>query len=114
MFEGDQEISLFVPGRLCLFGEHSDWAGEYGLHRGFCLVTGTDQGLSAETRPDDSFVIETLIPDQHGRPSGRTRQMVCPWNAETLLEAAKDQGEFFRYCAGVAYQLFSHRKVTGG
>ena len=20
-------IELFVPGRLCLFGEHSDWAG---------------------------------------------------------------------------------------
>lgn len=22
-------INLFVPGRLCLFGEHSDWAGKY-------------------------------------------------------------------------------------
>ena len=22
-------ISLFVPGRICLFGEHSDWAGMY-------------------------------------------------------------------------------------
>jgi hypothetical protein len=20
---------VFVPGRLCLFGEHSDWAGQY-------------------------------------------------------------------------------------
>ena len=20
---------IFVPGRLCLFGEHSDWAGKY-------------------------------------------------------------------------------------
>ena len=20
---------LFVPGRLCLFGEHTDWAGHY-------------------------------------------------------------------------------------
>ena len=25
-----ERIELFVPGRLCLFGEHSDWAG---LHR---------------------------------------------------------------------------------
>ena len=24
-----QKIELFVPGRLCLFGEHSDWAGKY-------------------------------------------------------------------------------------
>jgi len=22
-------IKLFVPGRLCLFGEHTDWAGHY-------------------------------------------------------------------------------------
>jgi galactokinase len=24
-----QEKELFVPGRLCILGEHSDWAGEY-------------------------------------------------------------------------------------
>ena len=22
-------MKLFVPGRLCLFGEHTDWAGHY-------------------------------------------------------------------------------------
>ena len=22
-------LELFVPGRLCLFGEHTDWAGKY-------------------------------------------------------------------------------------
>ena len=22
---------IFVPGRVCLFGEHSDWAAEYGI-----------------------------------------------------------------------------------
>jgi len=35
-----QLVELFVPGRLCLFGEHSDWAADYGIHRGFCIVTG--------------------------------------------------------------------------
>ena len=24
-----KEVDLFVPGRLCLFGEHTDWAGMY-------------------------------------------------------------------------------------
>lgn len=24
-----EELELFVPGRLCILGEHSDWAGEY-------------------------------------------------------------------------------------
>ena len=108
------EIPLFVPGRLCLFGEHSDWAAEYGLHRGFCLVTGTDQGLSAVAGPSESFTVETLIPDSNGRPSGRRRQMSCPYEAETLSQAARDQDEFFRYAAGVAYEMSSRLNVPGG
>ena len=114
MTEDSQQVSLFVPGRLCLFGEHSDWAAEYGLHRGFCLVIGTDQGLSAAAKRADSFIVETLIADKDGRPTGRKRQMSCPWRAETLAEAAKDQDEFFRYAAGVAYQLCGHKDLTGG
>jgi galactokinase len=27
--EDEGAIELFVPGRLCILGEHSDWAGEY-------------------------------------------------------------------------------------
>ncbi len=103
---------LFVPGRLCLFGEHSDWAAEHGLHNGYCLVIGTDQGLSAAAKTSDRFTIETLLPDAQGRPTGRTRQMSCPWQEDMLLESAKDQDEFFRYCAGVAHQVFS--RVGGG
>ena len=44
----DKKLKLFVPGRLCLFGEHSDWAS---LHRvmnasiipGHAIVTGVEQ-----------------------------------------------------------------------
>lgn len=28
----DSPFELFVPGRLCLFGEHSDWAGHFRRH----------------------------------------------------------------------------------
>ena len=110
----DNNVTLFVPGRLCLFGEHSDWAAQYGLHRGFCLVIGTDQGLRAIARPSEKFSVGTLLPDMDGRPTGRTRRMSCPWDADTLLEAAKDEDEFFRYCAGVAYELRTEAGVTGG
>jgi len=113
MAKENRESSLFVPGRLCLFGEHSDWAAEYGLHRGLCMVIGTDQGLSAVARQSDTFVVETLIPDANGRPTGRKRQMSCPWQAETLTQAAKDPDEFFRYAAGVAYELCTRQKVSG-
>jgi len=109
-----QATTISTPGRLCLFGEHSDWAADYGVHRGFCIVTGTDQSLSAVVRPSDRFVVETRLPDNLGRPSGRTRQMSCVWQAETLLAAAKDETEFFRYCAGVAYQVLTRMNVSDG
>jgi len=99
---------------LCLFGEHSDWAAEYGIHKGFCIVTGTDQALSAVAGPSNRFVVETQLPDELGRPSGRARQMSCLWEAQTLLKAAKDETEFFRYCAGVAYQIMTKWKNTKG
>jgi galactokinase len=114
MKDATKESRLFVPGRLCLFGEHSDWAAEYGVHKGYCLVIGTDQGLQAAAAPSEEFSVMTQLPDSSGRPSGRARQMNCRWDADTLLSAAKDDNEFFRYCAGVAYELMSRPGVTGG
>ena len=108
------EHNLFVSGRLCLFGEHSDWAAEFGRHRGFCLVIGTDQGLAAVARESDSLRIETEVPDTLGRPSGRRRQMECAWQADALLTTAQDREEFFRYCAGVAHEMFARPGVRGG
>ncbi|UCG60027.1 MAG: hypothetical protein JSU70_10995 [Phycisphaerales bacterium] len=110
----NKSIKLSVPGRLCLFGEHSDWAADYGIHRGFCIVIGTDQSISAVAEPSDRFVVETQLPDSLGRPSGRTRQMRCPWTADHLLAAAKDQTEFFRHCAGVAFEILNRLEVPGG
>jgi galactokinase len=108
-----EAVELFVRGRLCLFGEHADWAAEFGLHRGFCLVIGTDQGLAARARPADGFTVETAVSSAN-RLTDRKRKMVCPWEKDALLEAARDREEFFRYCAGVAYQLFSKKGVEGG
>jgi galactokinase len=105
---------LFVPGRLCLFGEHSDWAADYGIHRGYCIVTGTDQGITASATPGDRFVVETILPDTSSESNCRIRQMSCPWKAESLLAAARDETEFFRYCAGVAYEGLTRLKISNG
>jgi galactokinase len=107
------DISLFVPGRLCLLGEHSDWAAQHGLYKGYCLVIGTDQGLNAQARPADRFVVETRLPDPDGRIGDRTRQMSAAWDLPTLTAAAQDQDEFFRYCAGVAAVMFERHGVGG-
>jgi galactokinase len=104
---------LFVPGRLCLFGEHSDWAGRYrsaepSLAPGFCLVVGTDQGLRAEVEARSAaFEIESELPD--GTRIGPFR---VPATA-AALEAAARAGGFFAYAAGTAAELLA-RGAPGG
>ena len=49
-------MKLFVPGRICLFGEHSDWAGGYRrinaeIEKGFTIISGTNHGVYAEVKP---------------------------------------------------------------
>ena len=51
---------LFVPGRLCLFGEHSDWAGHYrtmnaDIVQGAAIVTGIEQGILADVEKSPVF-----------------------------------------------------------
>ena len=47
-------MKLFVPGRICLFGEHSDWAGGYrrlnaDIEKGYTLIcAGMDVDRLAE------------------------------------------------------------------
>ena len=53
-------IKLFVPGRLCLFGEHTDWAGHYrtmnaDIQAGAAIVTGIEQGIYAEVEKSNVF-----------------------------------------------------------
>ena len=106
-------MELFVPGRLCLFGEHSDWAGGWRRARpelapGACLVTGTDQGLYATAeRADGVLEIESRLAG--GERHGPAR---IPARADAL-DAAARSGEFFRYAAGVAAELVERFGVGG-
>ena len=57
-----ETVDLFVPGRLCLFGEHSDWAGGFRRFNkeivpGRTLVLGTPQGLAARVKVSDELVV---------------------------------------------------------
>ncbi len=106
-------FSLFVPGRLCLFGEHSDWAGKYrsmnsALVPGEAIVTGTEQGIYATVEKSEDFEMscsaESLLKVWH--------DFQCPMNAEALKEVARS-GSFFSYCAGVASYMLEWYKVGG-
>jgi len=106
-------MKIFVPGRICLFGEHSDWAGGYrrinaSLEKGFTLITGTNQGIYAEVKPHPTKLI------LHASLSDGTRKgsFELPMEKEALLAEA-EKGGFFSYAAGVAYQVLTHYRVHG-
>lgn len=106
-------MKIFVPGRMCLFGEHSDWAGGYrrinaDIEKGYTLITGTDQGIYAEVEPHPTTLILTST-----TPDGETHgPHEIPMEPRPLLEAAQGGG-FWSYAAGVAYQILTHYHVRG-
>ena len=111
--ENESHYQLRQGGRLCLFGEHSDWAAGFGLHRGYCIVVGTDQGMDADACAADEFRVETRLATESDQGGQRSRLMYCDWQDDTLLESARDEGEFFRYCAAVAYEMKTRLGVGG-
>lgn len=105
------QVTLFVPGRLCLFGEHSDWAGVYRLWNadivpGHALVTGIDQGITATARPSDGFSIDYLCPCADAQP------FFCPMDP-ALLTAEAQKGGYDSYVAGVAAFMAENYPVGG-
>jgi UTP-glucose-1-phosphate uridylyltransferase/mevalonate kinase len=106
-------MKIFVPGRICLFGEHSDWAGGYRrfnaeIEKGFTLLTGTDQGIYAEVQPHPNALVLTST-TQDGEKLGPRE---IPMEASALLEEAQ-QGGYWSYAAGVAYQILTNYQVRG-
>ena len=106
-------MKIFVPGRICLVGEHSDWAGGYRrinaqIEQGYTLITGTDQGIYAEVSAHPtSLVLSSTTPD--GQRRGPTE---IPMEPKTLLEEAR-KGGYWSYIAGVAYQVLTNYHVRG-
>lgn len=97
-----------VPGRVCLLGEHSDWAGGFrrfnkAIAKGCCLVVGTNEAIFAEARPNHSrFIIKS-----HNKPG-----LDIPMSAPALLKEAA-AGGYYSYAAGVAYAILNMYNVGG-
>ncbi len=104
-------LKLFVPGRLCLLGEHSDWAG---MHRmvnadvppGYAIVSGIEQGIYATVEQSDKFIVESTLSIFHND------SFESEMDTRQLLTIARDGG-FFSYVAGVASYINDNYSVGG-
>ncbi len=106
-------LKLFVPGRLCLFGEHTDWAGHYrtmnaDILPGFSIVTGIEQGIYAEVEKSSIFEMHSDATEM----ADVWHDFSCRMNEGELKRVAKS-GSFFCYCAGVASYMLEWYKVGG-
>jgi len=107
------KIDLFVPGRLCLFGEHSDWAGEYrktdaSVETGRCIVAGTDQGIYGTAEPAATgFHISQILPD------GSQSSMNSYSSESELLREVAESAVFDSYAAGTASILLKRHPDLG-
>ncbi len=106
-------MKIFVPGRICLFGEHSDWAGGYrrinsNIERGYALISGTNQGIYAEVEAHPTSLVMTST-----TPEGeKIGPYEVPMNPKALLAEA-EKGGYWSYMAGVAYQIHTNYHVGG-
>jgi len=107
------KLELFVPGRLCLFGEHTDWAGKYrtmnaDIVPGASIVTGIEQGIYAEVEKSSMFEMYSEAPEI----ASVWQDFACRMNEQELKNVAKS-GSFFSYCAGVASYMLEWYHVGG-
>jgi galactokinase len=100
----EKEFEVFVPGRLCLFGEHSDWAGGHRrqnseIEKGFVIIAPTNQGTYARVKEIEQPILRfksTISKDI----------FEAELNPILLLKIA-EAGGLFSYVAGVAYEVIS-------
>lgn len=112
--QADSEwLHLFVPGRLCLFGEHSDWAGGYrskiaSLPPGYCIAVGTEQGIHARVRRRDGILaVRSQLSDR------KFFESLCMPLELTELKRVASTGGFWSYIAGTLHEILRDYPIPG-
>ena len=104
----EKTVELFVPGRLCIMGEHSDWAGRYRninnkINKGYAIVTGIEEGIYATATISDKLVVVN---------EKESKSFECEMDYEKLKDIA-EQGGYWSYIAGVAACVKEQYNVGG-
>ncbi len=122
-------FEVFVPGRLCLLGEHTDWMAPHfsssnsQIPNGFCILVCTNEGIYTRTkkvkREELSTEIQCINADkqQLGMLTFNTSIKGNACNTSLLLVQeqlqilAKEKGSYLSYVYGTAASILTHPKV---
>lgn len=99
----NNKVEVFVPGRLCILGEHSDWAAGYRavnnkIEKGYAIVAGLNLGIYLRGYKSESFYYEY------------DDEKLCLSCDELLTRNDKD---FFEYVVASAKVMQLKYKVSG-
>lgn len=99
----NNKVEVFVPGRLCILGEHSDWAAVYRavnskIEKGYAIVAGLNLGIYLRGYKSEGFYYEY---------GDKKLRLSCD---ELLTRSDKD---FFEYVVASAKVMQLKYKVTG-
>ena len=102
----NDNIKIFVPGRLCIFGEHSDWAGEYRLknkkiEKGYAITALLQEGIYATVKKYDNLTI------YEGE-----KQFSCEMDLN-VLEKEVEKNSYYSYICGTTYEILKRFPVGG-
>ncbi len=106
----NERFELFIPGRLCILGEHSDWAGANrvvngAIPQGMAIVSGIEQGIHAWIEKSGEFEVISDLP-------GEQLEFHEKMSVQELRKTAAEGG-YFSYMAGAASYIKEHYHVGG-
>ena len=108
----ENSIEIFMPGRLCIFGEHSDWASSYQklnnqIEDGSVIVTGIEQGIFARaSKEENKIILITKIDDKN------IYEKRINLNIDLLAKQLK-YNDFFSYALGTILYIVKKYNVKG-
>jgi galactokinase len=123
-------VEVFVPGRLCIMGEHTDWIGGSYRHLnrkiacGLTLVCTTTEGLFARCRPYQPgmlrFIYRPPLSPAEGPASSpplesqEPHEFLCELSDRERLQTEARSTSFFAYVAASVLACMDRRLCEGG
>ncbi|KAL4530584.1 hypothetical protein Ndes2526B_g02068 [Nannochloris sp. 'desiccata'] len=104
----DDTLELFVPGRLCIVGEHSDWSGAMRKYNhelippGRTIVAGLTYGLYAKVRTLEERVLRLRSTTEDGKIFQTELSL-----DEDVLAAEAQGGGFFQLCCWRCLRVYN-------